>query len=455
MDNKKKAWVVTVNMGYGHQRTAYPLKKFAFEQKVINVNDYQEIPEKDKKVWETTRGFYESISRFKRVPLIGNMAFSIFDKFQKIPTFYPHRDLSKPTFSLKKIFSTIKKGWGRDLILKLKKNPLPLITTFFTPAFMAEVFNYPEDIFCVVCDADISRAWVSLEPAKSKIKYFAPNSWVVNRLKLYGVKEENIFLTGFPLPIENIGTEKQEILKKDLAYRVLNLDPQGRFYRKYKPLVDKYIGALPKNSDHPLTVMFSIGGAGAQKEIVIEYVKSLAEKIREERIRIILSAGIRENVKEYFLENIKKLGLENKLDRTIDPHTKRGQPASGGKIDEVSPRSGVGVEIVFSEKIENYFETFNQKLRKTDILWTKPSELSFYTGLGIPTIIAPSIGSQEDFNRKWLRAIGAGVLQENPRYANQWIFDYLNSGRFAEAALDGFIEVEKMGTYNIKKICFG
>lgn len=424
-----RAWVVTVNMGYGHQRTAYPLKKFAFEQKVINVNDYQEIPEKDKKIWESTRGFYESISRFKRIPLIGNIAFSIFDKFQKIPTFYPHRDLSKPTFGLNQIFSTIKKGWGRDLILKLKKNPLPLVTTFFTSAFMAEVFNYPEDIFCVVCDADISRAWVSLEPAKSKIKYFAPNSWVVNRLKLYGVKEENIFLTGFPLPMENIGTEKQEILKKDLAYRVLNLDPQGKFYQKYKPLVDKYIGFLPKNSDHPLTVMFSIGGAGAQKEIVIEYVKSLAEKIREEKIRIILSAGIRENVKEYFLENIRELGLENKLDRTI--------------------------EIVFSEKIENYFETFNQKLRKTDILWTKPSELSFYTGLGIPIIIAPSIGSQEDFNRKWLRAIGAGVLQENPRYANQWIFDYLNSGRFAEAALDGFIEVEKLGTYNIQKICLG
>jgi len=97
---------------------------------------------------------------------------------------------------------------------------------------------------------------------------------------------------------------------------------------------------------------------------------------------------------------------------------------------------------------------YDKKLRKTDILWTKPSELSFYTGLGIPTIIAPSIGSQEDFNRKWLQAIGAGVLQENPRYANQWIFDYLNSGRFAEAALDGFIEVEKLGTYNIKKIVF-
>jgi len=294
---------------------------------------------------------------------------------------------------------------------------------------MAEVFNYPGDIFCIICDADISRAWVSLEPRKSRIKYFAPNSWVVNRLKLYGVKKENIFLTGFPLPIENIGTEKQEILKEDLGYRILNLDPLGKFYKNYKPLVDKHIGALSKKSDHILTIMFSIGGAGAQKEIAIEYVKSLAEKIKNGEIKIILSAGIREKVKSYFLENIKKLGLENELGR--------------------------GIEIIFFGKIEKYFEIFNQKLRKTDILWTKPSELSFYTGLGIPIIIAPSIGSQEDFNRKWLRSLGAGILQENPRYAHQWISDYLASGRFAEAALRGFIEVKSLGIYNIEKICFG
>jgi len=436
MDNKKKiypefierAWVITVNMGYGHQRTAYPLKKFAFEQKVISANDYQEIPGKDEKIWESTRGFYEFISKFKRIPLVGDIAFSIFDKFQKIPTFYPHRDLSKPTFSLKRIFSTIKNGWGKDLILKLKKENLPLITTFFTPAFMAEVFNYPEDIFCVVCDADIARAWVSLEPAKSKIKYFAPNSWVVNRLKLYGAKEENIFLTGFPLPIENIGTESLEVLKRDLSYRILNLDPQNKYRQKYKPLIDKYLGSLPQNTDHPLTVLFSIGGAGAQKEIAINFVKSLAEKIKSGKIKIILSAGIREKVKEYFLNQIKELNLEKNL--------------------------GQNIEIIFAEKIEDYFQIFNQKLRKTDILWTKPSELSFYSGLGLPIIIAPSIGSQEDFNRKWLLRIGAGILQENPRYANQWIFDYLNSGRFAEAALDGFIEVEKLGVYNIQKIVF-
>lgn len=425
----KKAWLVTVNMGYGHQRTVYPLKNLAFGGKVINANDYEGIPKKDKRIWESTRMFYEFISRSKRIPLIGESVFSLYDKFQKIPGFYPKRDLSKPTLGLKQIFSLIKRGWGQDLISKLKEESIPLITSFFIPAFMAEVFKYPGDIFCIVCDADVSRSWVSLKPKKSRIKYFAPNSWVVNRLKLYGIKEKNIFLTGFPLPRENIGTRKIEILKHDLSHRILNLDPQKEYYQQYRVLIDKHIKPLPRKSDHVLTIMFTIGGAGAQKEIAIRYVKSLAEKIKKKEVKVILSAGIRKKVKEYFLKSIEKLGLGKSLNKNI--------------------------EIIFSEKIGDYFKDFNEKLRKTDLLWTKPSELSFYTGLGIPIIMAPSIGSQEDFNRKWLISLGAGIAQENPAYANEWIFDYLNSGRFAEAMMDGFIEVEKMGTYNIPKICLG
>ena len=405
-------------MGYGHQRTAYPLRNLAPGGEVINANNYQGIPETDKKIWESTRGFYEFISKFKKIPLIGEAAFSLYDKFQKIPSFYPHRDLSKPIFGLKKIFSLIKSGWGKDLISKLEKEPKSLITTFFTPAFMAEVFDYPADIFCVICDADVSRSWVALEPKKSRIKYFTPNSWVVNRLKLYGVKEKNIFLTGYPLPKENIGTESMEILKEDLKNRLLNLDPQKEYFKKYKILIESGLGQLPERSNHPLTIMFPVGGAGAQKEIGVKIVKSLVKKVKAGQVKIILAAGIKKGVKKYFEENTKN------------------------------------IEIIFAENINEYFQKFNQKLRTTDILWTKPSELSFYTGLGLPIIIAPSIGSQEDFNKKWLLSLGSGTLQENPKYVEQWFFDYLDSGRLAEAAMQGFMEAEKLGTYNIEKICF-
>lgn len=421
-----KAYLVSVNMGYGHQRTTYPLRNLAFEGRIINANDYPGIPGKDRKIWEGTRKGYEFISNFYRIPVIGKAVFAIFDKFQKILRFYPKRDLSRPNFQLRQILSLIKKGWGKHLIETLRQSsgqkPLPLIATFFTPAFMAEFFNYPGEIFCVICDADISRTWAPLNPRQSKIKYFASTERVVERLKLYGVRPENIFFTGYPLPLENIGGEEMEILKEDLRYRLFNLDPQRKYFETYKILVEEHLGGLPQKSSHLLTIMFAVGGAGAQKEIGIKIVKSLSQKIKNNQIKIILVAGIREKVKEYFEKNIKKLGLEK------------------------------NIEILFAKDIENYFQNFNKNLRKTDILWTKPSELSFYAALGIPIIIAPTIGSQEEFNMRWLLKSGFGLFQENLNYTEDWLFDWLKRGYLAEAAMQGFIEGKKLGTLNIQKI---
>lgn len=417
-----RAWVVAVSMGYGHQRTAYPLRYLAPDGKVINANDYEGIPERDMDLWETSRKFYEFISNFKRIPLIGEATFWLFDQFQKIATFYPRRDLSRPNLTLAHIFRTIRGGWGKDLIEKLAKNPLPLITTFFIPAFMAEVHGYPGDIYCVICDADISRSWASLRPQTSRIKYFAPNFGVTGRLELYGVKKENIFRTGYPLPQENIGTLRVEITKKDLRSRLLNLDPDGAYQARYGSLIKEYLGELPEIPDHPLTMMFSIGGAGAQKERVARVIRSLIAKIKGKEIKVILMCGTRCEVRDYFNQNLATF--------LPDP----------------------GIEIVWEERIKDYFSHFNQLLRKTDILWTKPSELSFYTGLGMPIIMAPIIGSQEDFNRRWLLRHHAGISEENIAYTHEWLFDALREGRLASAAMHGFIEAEKLGTFKIEKI---
>jgi len=423
-DPQNKAWIIAVDMGYGHQRTAYPLKDLSANG-IINANSYGGIPDKDKKVWETSRKLYEFISNFKKIPIIGEWAFALFDKAQKILTYYPERDMSRANLGLRKIYSLIERGWGENLVKTLSSNPLPIVSTFFVPAFMAEQFNYPNKIYCVICDADIARSWAPLEPVDSVIEYFAPSSWVQDRLKLYGVREKNIHLTGYPLPKSNVG-QNGSIVRQDLAYRIINLDPKKQYYKKYSPVIKDYIWKLPEKSDHPLTIMFSVGGAGAQKEIGLCILKSLKKKLKADELKFIISVGTKSEARDYFLENINKLRLQKELGRNI--------------------------EIVFSEDIGEYFEEFNRKLRKTDLLWTKPSELSFYAGLGIPIIMAPSIGSQEDFNRKWLLHIGAGFNQDNPKYANEWLFDLLDGGRLAEAAMEGFIEIEKMGTYNIEKI---
>jgi hypothetical protein len=426
MDNTQKALIISVSMGYGHQRTAYALKNLAIDGKIINANDYKGIPLPDKNIWEGMRGFYEFVSDFKRVPIAGNILFSLVDFFQRILKFYPIRDLSTPNFPLKRLFSFIRKGWGRDLIEKNKREHVPLITTFITPALMAENFGYPGEIYCVVCDADVSRTWVSLKPEESKIKYFAPNERTVERLKCYGVKEENIFLTGYPIPQEIIGSDQMDILKDDLRKRLFNLDPGKKYLENYGVLAENKLGFLSEKSDHPLTILFSVGGAGAQKEIAIEIVKSLINKIRSGEVKIILSAGIKEKVKNYFEKEL--------LDK----------PVFNGIKD--------GIYILFQQNIEDYFQEFNEKLRKTDILWTKPSELSFYSALGIPIIIAPTIGSQEEFNKRWLMKSGFGIYQEDPAYTNQWLFDWLDKGYLAEVAMHAFIEGKQLGTYNIQRI---
>ena len=417
----KKAWVIAADMGYGHQRTAYPLRDMAFGGKVINANNYEGIPAKDKKFWGSSKYWYELVSRIKNILIIGTIPFSIMDKFQKILTYYPKRDLSYPNFNTKNVFKYIKKGWGNDLVSRLKKNPLPIVSTFFTPAFMAEEFKYPNQVYCVVCDADTNRSWVSLRPEKSKIKYLAPCTWVQNRLKLYGVKPENIILTGYPLPKENLG-ENLETLKEDLKNRLVNLDPQKKYRKIYEPLIKGSLGKLPEKSNHPLTIMFSIGGAGAQKELCLTIVNSLEKEIKSKKLRFIIAVGVREELRKYFADNLKGLKLDG------------------------------WVSVISAITTNEYFKIFNEALRETDVLWTKPSELSFYAGLGIPIIIAPTIGSQEDFNKRWLLHVGAGISQEDPKYADQWFYDYLNAGDLAEVAMRGFIEIEKMGTYNIEKL---
>ncbi len=428
---KQKAWVVAVDMGYGHQRAAYPLKNIAYKGKIINANKYKGLPREDAKIWRKSQKFYNFISRFKNFPIIGDFAFYLFDKFQAIPKFYPKRDLSGKNFQLLSTISLIKKGWGKNFVDKLKKKNIPLIATFFIPAYMAEIHGFDQDIYLLVCDADISRAWSPYEPNVSKIKYLAPNHRVVERLKLYGVPEERIFLCGFPLPEENLGNEKLSILKEDFCRRLGNLDPEHTRIKKYRESITRELGGekLSCQKNTGLSLTFAVGGAGAQRNLGITIIKSLAKKITNKEIQINLIAGIHNDVNRFFKKNIRNLGLGAEL--------------------------GKGINIVFADNKEDYFKKFNLTLRKTDILWTKPSELSFYVALGIPIIMSDPIGSQEHFNKKWLTTIGAGIQQEDPRYTDEWLFEWLHGGILVEAAINGYFKAGKYGTFNIEKIVFG
>lgn len=427
----KNAYVVSVNMGYGHERAAYGLRDLAAGG-IINANAYPGIPEKDKNLWTDSRRIYETISRLKPFPVIGDAMFEAMDRMQRIPNFYPRRDLSKPSLQVHQTYYFIERlGLCKHLFEKLSKKPKPLICTFFIPAFAAETFDYPGDIYIVICDADMSRAWVPKDPKKSRIKYFAPNGRVVERLKLYGVRSEQIFLTGFPLPKELIGGPEGEIIKKDLLARLCNLDPNGIFMNKYEQTLKTILGsgACVARPTHPLTLTFSIGGAGAQKRLGAEILTSLKPRLLKQQLTLRLTAGTKLDIANSFRRIVDELGIKKILGKNLF-------------IDSFPDRP-------------SYFIQFSKILRKTDILWTKPSELSFYCGAGIPIVMAPSIGSQEQFNRVWLKTVGGGVTQGDPRYANEWLFDWIESGGLARIAWNGYIEAPTHGSYRIESVMTG
>jgi hypothetical protein len=437
--HKDEAYVVTVDMGYGHQRAAYPLKDIAVSPTsvpvsgscaIISANTYPGIPARDRRRWEGGRKIYETVSRMKKLPIIGRPIFGLMDHLQRIEPFYPHRDLSEPTAQVKQIYSMIRRGFGKDLIDKLNAAPLPYITTFFTTAFFAEAHGYKGDIYCLCTDTDISRAWVPLEPNRSRIKYLAPNLRVGERLKLYGVRPENVFVTGFPLPKENIGGVDAHILKERLGCRLGNLDPRAVYQKKYDTMLRHYLGQpyCHAKASHPLTITFAVGGAGAQRDIGIHILDSLHKQIDAGEIVLNLVAGARKDVYDFYQREVHRLHLDQR-------HT--------GSLN-----------IIYSDSKYEYFKRFNQALLTTDVLWTKPSELSFYAGLGIPIIMAPSIGAQEEYNRAWLHAIGAGFEQEDPRYTHEWLFDWLHSGWMAQAAMEGFLDAPRNGVYHIEKVVF-
>lgn len=423
MKNELNAWVISVNMGLGHQRATYPLSEIAY-------NGIQMIGEKSTSskneiaLWERMTRAYESLSRIKKVPLIGQKLFNLVDKVQNISPYYPKRDLSSPSIQSNIIRRYIKKGLGQTLLTKIKERNLPIVSSYPVPALILDYAGIEKN-YCIICDAQISRVWVPKYPEKSQIKYFAPCGRAVMRLKRYGVPEDKIFLTGFPFPKEILGSPNLELLKYDVSQRLHYLDPNDRFWPLHKYDVRHFLGSrnIKFKNKRILSLTFAVGGAGAQIEIGATIAKSLRKKILDNKIKLNLVAGIRKEVYNYFRKTIKNLDLPPKA-----------------------------INIVYGKTINEYFNKFSSLIRETDILWTKPSELSFFCGLGIPIIIAPPIGIQEVYNKKWLMEVQAGIIQENPEYTNEWLFDLLKEGRLAEAAWDGFLKARKCGTFKIEEI---
>ncbi|HCM29174.1 MAG TPA: hypothetical protein DIC34_22005 [Treponema sp.] len=429
-EKKEVAWVAAADMGLGHKRAAWPLRFLGVNGVHITGSDAATKPS-EKALWDKLRGAYESASRLNRIPVIGSFLFKLYDKLLAIPTAYPFRDLSGPTMQTSFAFNLVKQGIGGSLMDLMKSRPLPLVSTFYIPSLAADEAGWGR-VYCVITDTDANRVWVSRNPRQSRIEYLVPCGRALRRLKQYGVPDERIYMTGFPLPLELTGDDTLDVLRRNLGKRLARLDPSDRFWSLHKHSVEHFLGlencpAERGREAGPITVTFAVGGAGAQKEIAVTALESFAPQIEAGNIRMNLVAGVRREVREYFEK-------------------------AAAAVSEGKPEMAAGIRVIFGESDAAYFDAFAECLHETDVLWTKPSELSFYSGLGLPILMAPTIGAQEDCNHEWLLEVQAGIDQKDPRFAREWLSDLLTDGRLAEAAWDGFLKARKYGTYKIAEL---
>jgi len=411
--------VVAVEMGLGHLRPAAAVAD-ALGRPLLRADGPPLADEAEQRLWRRTRRLYEGMTRLSQLRGVGAPLRALNAAITHIPHLHPTRDLSAPTRSTRVIERLVGRGLGAGLVQALRRDRVPLFTTFYACALAADQHAYP-DIACLVTDSDLARAWVAADPRASGVRYFAPTERAARRLGAYGVPSERIVFTGFPLPDELVGGPALPVLKRNLGRRIARLDPTGRFRAARAAELAAGLGAKPADDGQPPRLVFAVGGAGAQANLPARFLPSLRQQIVEGRLRLGLLGGVRPRVRRAFASALRRSGLQD-------------HP---------------GVAVVVERDLPSYFRACNALLADADILWTKPSEMTFFGGLGLPLVLSAPVGVQEEQNRRWAVEQGAGLAQRDVRYAGDWIAEWLEDGTLAGAAWSGFTRLPNQGLYRI------
>jgi hypothetical protein len=409
-------------MGYGHLRPAHSLADHLGTQ--VHRSDAPPLADPDEiRRWDRTRLFYEIASRASQVPVLGRPVRRLLDGITYIDPLHPRRDQSEATYSVHTLDRMIRDGLGARLVARLRETDETLLTTFYAPAIAADRAGL-DRVHCVVTDADIHRVWAPREPGRTRIRYYVPTQRALRRLRAYGVPGDNIVLTGFPLPGELVGGETRARMAKALARRVRRLDPKGVFRRQWRK---EFLNGLPEvpreEAEAPPLVTFAVGGAGAQTALVRRALPGLRSQVESGALRVALVAGVRRPVADRFREWVEAAGLGDRL--------------------------GAGIEVVCRPDFASYYRAFNELIARTDVLWTKPSELVFYAALGLPLLLSSPVGFQERYNRDWVVSRGAALLARDPDRIGFRIREWISEGVLAAAAWSGYHFLPAMGTYRI------
>jgi hypothetical protein len=403
--------IAALDMGYGHLRAASALAA-ASGATLVEVDRPPVASPREAAAWLRARRWYERLSRAADAWYAPG-ARVLLDLVTGIPA--TTADAEGANLAVRALARSIRDGLGAGLADHLRASGDPLLATFYAPAVAADAHG-AERVHLVLTDSDVHRVWVPADARRSRITYLAPTETAAARVRSYGVAPERVRVTGFPLPP---GLADDESRRRLFARRIVRLDPTGVFRAARREELRAVLGEVPEGPADPPTIVFAVGGAGAQVDTGRVLLSALREPLARGALRLVLVAGTRPLVAARF-------------ERWLG-----------------AARLGDAATILFERDFVSYCRRFDETLATADALWTKPSELTFFGALGLPLLLAPPLGVHERRNRAWALELGAAVDASAARRTAVRLASLVADGTLAQVAWNGFRRMPHDGTWRI------
>lgn len=195
-----------------------------------------------------------------------------------------------------------------------------------------------------------------------------------------------------------------------------------------------------RESGAPARYLLTIGGAGAQKEIFGEIIKKLLPKLKQKKAALLINIGDYRGVWDDYLSRIP---LVNKLAKTyFDDWNKTKDFCEAALTEERL----YGIHVFCHENIFEAVYATNLLMRCSDVVVTKPSELSFYP---VPKLFIQHIGGHERWGAIHSAEIGDGTIEcEDIPHTLQMLDLLETDSSILKMMCDNIVQNKKSGIYD-------
>lgn len=193
------------------------------------------------------------------------------------------------------------------------------------------------------------------------------------------------------------------------------------------------------NDKRAKRILMTIGGAGAQGHFYAKMIQELLPKIQSEEVVLFINVGDHHHVLTQLFKDIPQLN-------EMKPTLHQAWSSTLDCVKEANNDHIKGIHLFYHEDIMEAVYSTNILMRESDILVTKPSELSFYP---IPKCFVKRVGGHEMWGAIHSSELGDGSMEcDSIESANQMMKYLLEDNTALRQMNERILELHNQKLYH-------